>query len=266
MPTLTRSDDLSIFYQTYGTEQQNPSIVFLNGMTQTTRHWVTHGRDLKDDFHVVTYDARGQGRSDIPDEAPSLDDHVRDLTALLDHLEIDRAHLVGFSHGARIALSFAADVADRIDHLVLTSATATPTARARLIVRAWGEILDSGGLEALAWASLSDIVGNRFLENNEAIIDNIIRASVDRNTEEGTRRLLEGLQQFDPLDDIARRVEAPTRVLAATDDPLVTPDGAAELAELCGGTHELVEDCGHTIPIERPDDFQRLVREFLPST
>ena len=266
MPTLSTFDGLSLHYETHGFDEPNPPVVFLNGLTQTTRNWTTHTRTMHHRFRVITYDARGQGQSDIPDDAPQLEVHARDLEALLDELDVDRAHLVGFSHGARVALGFAADYPERVDHMVLTSATARPTALARTIVRCWAEILKRGGLESLAWAAIPHIVGNDFLEQHGFLLDNIVRASVDRNPEEGTRLLLDGLREFPDLSGLAERIQAPTLVICADADPLVTPEGARKLADLCDGQFELVENSGHTVPIERPDKFRELITDFLSNS
>lgn len=263
MAHFTTSDGISLHFETHGFENAGPALVFLNGLTQTTRHWATHRRALCDERRVLTYDARGQGDSDAPEGVPSLADHVRDLRELLEHLDITSSDLVGFSHGARLALGFATEYPARLRRLVLCSATASPTALARTIVRSWGHILDQGGLAALAWASIPTIIGNEFLEKNEFLLENIVRASVDRNTEQGARMLLEGLARFPELNDLAGKVTAPTLVISADHDPLVDQEGARKLAELCGGTHALVENCGHTIPIEKPDIFRSLIVDFL---
>lgn len=263
MGTFVTTDDLEIHYETAGFDQQAPVLIFLNGMTQSTRHWSSQTRQMRRDYRVLTYDARGQGTSSVPATAPTLEEHARDLQQLLDHLDVDTAHLVGFSHGARVALGFATHFGDRVDKLVLCSATAEPTALARTVVRSWVELLDHGGLSALAWASLPTILGDAFLEKNEALLPNIVRASVERNSLEGTRKLLEGLIDFPALDDLAGKITSPTLVLSADADPLVTPEGAKKLATICGGTHHLVPNSGHTIPIEYPEKFRQLITDFL---
>jgi len=244
---------------------RRPAVVFLNGMTQSTAHWKSQARAFADAFVVVTYDARGQGDTPAGDEPLSLPLHADDLAGLLDELGIETAHVVAFSHGARIALQFANSHRDRLRRLVLVSAVARPSALARMIIRSWREVLDRGGLEALAWASLPMILGEEYLEGSERMINGIVKASVDRNSEEGIGRLLEAMVQKPDLTDLARGVEADTLVISASDDLLVPRAGAEELARLCGGDHVEVAGSGHTIPIERPDEFRRIVRQFLAS-
>ncbi|MFU8806046.1 MAG: alpha/beta fold hydrolase [Bradymonadaceae bacterium] len=263
MPSLTLEDGSSIHFETHGFDAENPAVVFLNGMSQTTQHWTSHARSLREHYRVVTYDALGQGKSDVPNEAPTIERHADDLLAILDELDLERVCLVGFSHGARVALGFAALHPDRVSGLALVSATARPTALARTIVRSWSEVLELGGLAAMAWSALPTILGTEFLEKNERLLSNIINASVQRNSPEGVRMLLEGLTNFPNLDELATRVRAPTLVIAGDQDLLVEPEGARKLASLCGGEYLEIVNTGHTIPIERPKEFREMVVDFL---
>lgn len=264
MPAFITPDGCRLHYRTHGFEQAGDTLVFLNGMTQSTAHWNSQAKAFAEaGFRVLTYDARGQGDSDLGEAELTLELHARDLAGLLDELGVARAHMVGFSHGARVALAMAHWQPGHVDKLVLCSATARPTALARAIVRAWQGALEAGGLEAMSWASLPTILGNDFLEANEKIIAGIVRASVQRNRPEGVRALLEAMMAYPDLAELAGKVRAPTLVLSADQDLLVTPDGARELARLAGGRHELIHGVAHTIPIEAPEVFRDLVTDFL---
>jgi pimeloyl-ACP methyl ester carboxylesterase len=263
MPEITLFDDVPLHYELAGWDRDADVVVFLNGMTQSTQHWSSHARSFSEHLRVVTYDARGQGGRPTGDVELTLEQHADDLAELLDALDVERAHIAGFSHGARVALAFANAHAHKLDQLVLVSATAAPTGLARTIVRSWREVLERGGLEAMAWSSLPTILGTRYLEQNERIIPGIIKASTQRNSKEGVAKLLDAMIAYPDLGELAQGVRAPTLVMAADADLLVTPSGAQKLAELCSGRFELVEDCGHTIPIERPEEFRSAVLDFL---
>lgn len=254
---------MTVHHELHGFESGRPVVVFLNGMTQSTAHWRSQARAFAERYAVVTYDARGQGATPVGDEALTLSLHADDLAALFDEVGVDEAHVVGFSHGARVALQFANSHPDRIRRLVLVSATASPDGLARTIVRSWREVLDIGGLEAMAWASLPAILGAEYLDQSERILAGIIKASVERNDAKGVRRLLDAMMEYPDLVDLARGVRADTLVISATEDLLVSRAGASELAELCGGEHHVIEGCGHTIPIERPQEFRAVVQQFL---
>ena len=264
MPKFTTSDGTALHYKTTGFDDDGPVVVFLNGMTQSTAHWNSQAKAFAEaGFRVLTYDARGQGESDIGEAELTLELHADDLDALLGELGVDKAHLVGFSHGSRIALGVANHHPERLQRLVLCSATARPTALARTIVRSWHGVLTNGGLEAMSWSSLPTILGDDFLEKNEHILEGIVRAAVQRNSEAGVRALLEAMMDYPDLSELAESVSAPTLVVSADQDLLVTAEGAAKLAELAGGEHAEVTGVGHTIPIEAPEEFRTLVIGFL---
>lgn len=261
---MFQSQDAQIHYELHAQAPSSaPWVVFLNGMTQTTMNWKSQARLLERRANVLMYDARGQGKSEVGPQELSLGLHADDLARLLDSLSIERAHLVGFSHGSRVALAFANAHAHRLGRLVLCSATANPTGLAKTIIRSWREILALGGLEAMSWASLPNILGARFLGENEALIDGIIKASVKRNTLEGVTRLLDAMIAYPSLDELAQGVSAKTLVISADQDPLVDSQGAAQLAQLAGGDHLIIEGSGHTIPIEAPEQFHEAIAEFL---
>ncbi len=249
------------------TGTQSNALVLLNGMSQSTVNWMSQARRLSQDFFVVSYDARGQGRSPIGTEPLTLDVHVNDLCKVLDALEIPQAHLCGFSFGARLALGFAARRPSRVGKLVLTSSGAHEPgggALRRMMVRSWSETLRLGGLEAMTWCALPYILGERFLRSHEAQMNNIVRTTLQRNSAEGLRAVLDGYLAFPPPEDDARVVRAPALLIGAGEDLLVPRASVERLSSLLANArHLFLEECGHTLPIENPEGWRQEVLEFL---
>jgi pimeloyl-ACP methyl ester carboxylesterase len=266
MPYFTTQDGCRLFYETQGVEPSKRVVVFLNGTLQNTLHWKTHAKALKDQFWVVMYDARAQGQSDLGSQELSLDGHVGDLSALLQHLGVEKAHLVGLSHGAKVALTYAAQSPQHVDRLVLCSVGATATCRSKLLVKSWLEILKDSGLEAMAWFALPIVFGERFLKQRQRILDSIVKGIVMRNSKEALIAHFEAMVTYPPLSQIARHVHVPSLVISGSDDPLVTEEGAKELAELCGGRQKHIVGVGHTVPAEAPELFNETTLEFLCET
>jgi len=255
------SPDLSIFYETRG---EGPPLVLLNGMSQTTQNWMSQVRHLSTHFNVLSWDARGQGRSGLGEQELTLDLHAADLLQLLDALGLERVHLCGFSYGARLALAFAARSPDRVERLVLTSLGDGSGALRNVIVRSWQEVLERGGMTAMAWASIPHILGEDFLSRYEGQMEAVIRATVSRNSEAGLKALLAGLSSFPPTSDDAVRCPMPALVISADRDPLVSLESALALKDsFVNAEHRLVEGCGHTIPVELPEIWRRYVLDFL---
>lgn len=265
MPSFERpGDDPDIWYERRG---EGPTIVLLNGMSQSTANWMSQTRVLSETYDVITYDARGQGRTPVGDVATSLDVHASDLDALLEHLEVERPALVGFSHGARVALAFAARFPRRPAALVLSSAGAGDDALRDTMIRAWAEILRLGGVEAMAWCAIPDILGRDFLAKHRGQLEAMVRATVQRNSAEGLGRLLEGLQGYGDAAEDAAKVLCPTLVLSADQDRLVSAGGARTLAASLTAAslveQRVLAECGHTAPIEQPEAWRDEVTAFL---
>jgi 3-oxoadipate enol-lactonase len=263
VPYFKTSDGCRIFFEYSQPGLPKPVIVFLNGVTQTTVNWTTVCNRLKDDFRVLTCDSRAQGRSDPGKEPLSLDLHGSDLYNLLEYVGVEKAHVVGLSRGSSIALVFASRFPDRVDRVVLCSATLKPTCRAKLTVACWLRTLKREGVEAMAWVALPFIFGENFLLRSKGILDKIVKAIVRRNRKDDLIAQLETMADLTPLSFAAQDVRCPVLVLSASDDPLVTLEGARELAELCGGRHERLLGLGHSIPLEAPELFVDILKRFL---
>lgn len=96
-----------------------PTIVMAPGMFDNGRRWVPLGSDLVDDYEVITYDARGHGRSDAPETGYDIDNRVADLVGLVNGLDLTDPILVGHSVGGVTAAWAAADHPDLPRALVL---------------------------------------------------------------------------------------------------------------------------------------------------
>lgn len=95
-------NDTKLYYEVAGSG--NP-VVFIHGFSLDTRMWDAQYHVFAERYRVIRYDMRGYGNSELPtDESYS---HAGDLKALLDVLEIKKAHIIGFSMGGGTAVEFA---------------------------------------------------------------------------------------------------------------------------------------------------------------
>jgi pimeloyl-ACP methyl ester carboxylesterase len=265
VPHYTTPDECNIFYRTYGVDTSKPVVVFLNGTTQTTLYWGNHVPLFSKGYGLLFYDGRGQGQSELGAVPISLQLHVSDLRNLLEHLSVDQAHLVGISHGARVALEFALEFPKMVNQLVMCSISAQTSDRCRAIIRSWLEILKLSGLKAMAWAALPVVFGNQFLRDHQKIIDKIVSAVELRNSRNALIAQLDAVLNYPAPDRIPTDFDNPTLIITGSQDPLVEPDDVRQLAYHCHATHKQLAGIGHSIPAEAPEIFQNLVLEFFDS-
>ena len=111
------ANGIQLHYQQFG---EGPPVVMIHGITGNLAVWhLEIVPALMSEYRITTYDLRGHGYSDVPPTGYTTADHATDLKHLLDTLGIPRAHVVGHSFGADIALHFTILFPERVDRLVL---------------------------------------------------------------------------------------------------------------------------------------------------
>lgn len=263
MPYFITQDGCSLYYELIGEGPDKPTIAFVNGTLQTTVYWKLVSKAFTHRYRLLIYDCRGQGESDLGHLPMSLKQHTEDLKDLLDALDVEKTALVGISHGARVAMGLADVRPDLISRMVLCSISTKAPVRAKMIVRSWYEILQQHSLDAMVWAAVPLVFGSRFMHENVKVLERIVKTIVRRNRTESLRAHLKAMQRYSPLSRDLKKTPFLVLVVIGEDDPLVTVEGAFEIARTCGGRHEVLKGVGHSIPAEAPDIFIRLVLEFL---
>jgi pimeloyl-ACP methyl ester carboxylesterase len=115
--SVTSINGIDIHYWQVG---EGPDLVMLHGLTGNLAVWhLKLVPLLRDRYRITTYDLRGHGRSGMPRSGYTTADHVSDLEGLMAVLDVGRAHLLGHSLGADVALHFALRHPDMVDRLVL---------------------------------------------------------------------------------------------------------------------------------------------------
>lgn len=263
MAYFRTQDGCSLYYEPIGFDFARPVVVFLNGTLQTTLYWKAIASSLKPEFRSLLYDARGQGESELGGLPLSLDLHLSDLHALVRHLELESVCLVGLSHGALLAYAMARRKPETVKRLAICSIGVRAPLRARLIVRSWLKIVESGGLEPLVVSALPHIFGESYLARNSKILDRVAKAIVRRNRAPSLTAHLSAMAGYPSLRSMLGTLEMPSLVMCGSDDPLVSAGGAAEVAQKSGGRHLVVKGAGHSVPVEEPELFLKTVSQFL---
>ena len=224
----------NLYYELNGQGPGKPVITCIIGTLQTTINWKAVVQRLSHQFCFLTYDCRGQGASDLGDEPLSLERHVEDLQGLWEELKIRQSHLVGLSHGARVALALVQSLPEQVLRMVLCSISPRAGFRARMIVRSWLEILQRHSLDAMVWAAVPHVFGRNYLRQNEKMLDRIVKTIVRRNNTDALRAHLEALVRYPPLSGDLKRLPCLSLVVSGEDDPLVSAEGVVEMARICG--------------------------------
>jgi pimeloyl-ACP methyl ester carboxylesterase len=127
MPTLTRGD-FETYFETSGAGEP---LLLISGLSASHLVWRGLVPFLERTLRVITFDNRGAGQSSVPDAPYSIDQMAADTLALMDHLNIASANVVGWSMGGLVAQTLAVKYPQRVNRLVLLSSLLAPDAMVR---------------------------------------------------------------------------------------------------------------------------------------
>lgn len=252
-----------------------PTVLLIMGVSGQRILWP---RELVDalvtgGYHVVAHDNRDVGRSTVLDDLPvdlamvtaamnghpftapyGLSDLALDAVGLLDHLEVERAHVVGVSMGGMIAQHLAVDHPGRVASLTSINSTPGMTPPAEPLAESV-EVPDPTPPTDRAAFMDWFVTGLRELSSpqyfDEAETRELARAVHERGVhpQGNLRHLLAILADGDRTDRLAR-VTAPTLVVHGADDPLVdVAEGRATARAIPGARLLVLEDMGHELPL-----------------
>ncbi len=221
-------------------------------------------------FRVVRFDFRGQFLSPGPAHG-SMPDHASDVVALLDHLGVDDAHLVGASFGAEVALLVAAAYPDRVRSLTCITATDRLTeemVKDSLELRDAAAAAAKGGDGARVFEILAPVTfSEAWLAENDGLIAQRRRqfSAMPRSLFEGLVGLMSAFVTLD-LEGQLQRIGAPTLVLGAELDAIFPAPHSETLAGSINGARlEILEGVGHGSIVEASDRVIDRVMDFVSS-
>jgi 3-oxoadipate enol-lactonase len=247
-----------------------PALVLTHAGVADSSMWDELVEPLAERHRVIRYDLPGYGRSLLQ---PGPRSHVDDLRALLDRLGVERASMVGLSHGGRVDLEFALEHPERVDALVLVAPGLPEHEWSEEAEKASEEedrLFEEGDLDGAAEVNLRIWVdGPRRGPDAVPEVRERVRTMVMRSFELYRKVLEEGepgpVARLDP-PAMARlgEIRVPTLIVVGDAD---VPDILAicdQLAAGIPGSRMVVyEDVAHMLPMERPDEFAQLVLDFL---
>jgi pimeloyl-ACP methyl ester carboxylesterase len=235
-------------------------VVLVHGLADDHRAWRHVVAPLLPARRVILYDLRGHGQTTLGDADGTLRQLGDDLAALLDELGLERVTLAGFSLGGTVAMRLAIDHPERVAALALvaTSSRVNGAARAWYETRARLVDDDDPELRATLDADTRDVYRNR----PDEIADGLTirrQSTADARGYASACRAMAGLNEA-PLDDELGAVAVPTVVVAGDADQHCPPRaGEIVAARVAGSTLQVLSDCGHPIPVERPREVARAI-------
>ncbi len=276
--TVTR-DGVTLSYAVYG--GGSTTVLLMPTWTVVhSRFWKAQIGYLARHFRVVTFDGRGNGRSDRPVGAAAYtdDEYAADALTVLDATDTARAVVVGVSWGLTWGLHLAAEHPDRVAGLLGLGGSSNVS-----IPRTGRDVIDWDGpsTSAEGWAKynrqywlqdgyadfLEFFFGQMFSEpHSTKQIEDAVGWALE-TTPQAVADASAGMHGYDgiattPIEDVCARVSCPVLLVHGTQDAISPAAVSQRIAELTGGSVVLLEGVGHGPSARHPVVVNHLIRDF----
>lgn len=266
----------TIAYHESGTGEN--TLIAIHGLGSYMPAWKMNIDALSESLRVIALDLPGYGKSTKSADNYSISFFAESVTQLMDALDVDQATVMGHSMGGHIALYLAAQHPDRIEQLILSAPAGFEqfTAQDRQVFQA---TVSAGAIAATPESMIRQNMAVTFYEM-PADAQFMVEDRITMMNKPGFKNYVEAqagsifAMLEEPVWDMLPSIDQPTLVIFGKQDALIpnrymhpglsVEDVARQGAErMPDATLKLIDNAGHFVHFEKPDEFNRLVLEFL---
>jgi 3-oxoadipate enol-lactonase len=259
------TDNLNIYFEVQGNENAKETLVFLNGLSQSTVSWILTTPYFKNDYRIVLIDFIFQGQSDKIGEWRSFDTHARDVVSVLDYLKIDKAIVAGLSYGSLVAQHLAINHENKISKLLLISTFAHKTPYYDAIELSWWRALEFGGYNLMLDIMLPSVLSENYFLNPLIPIDLMKQTRQEANEDkQALFKLMRATKERVDYRPELKKITVPTIVIQGEKDLLLPVHMAGEVAKAIPNSQfKVIPHVGHTLNLEAVPQMVAIIKDFL---
>ncbi len=237
-------------------------IVFIHGVGLDHQMWDKQV-DYLNEYSILTYDLLGHGKTPCDKDKLSLRDFSNQLLEILDHLDVEKINLIGFSLGSLIALDFSSHFQKKVEKLILIGTTYKRSDEERSLVL---DRYNQAKLnKPISKQALKRWFSDKYLENNPATHD--LFTKILNKGPKDQKNFLKAYELFaNHYDDFEaiRKINRKTLVMTGSNDVGSTPTMSKELVkDLVNSTYIEIKNGKHLCSIECADDVNMKVKNFI---
>ena len=264
MPTQGVATGVSLYYEWHGEERDGLPVVFIRGTGATGSRWMPQVEEYVEQYRCLIFDNRGSGGSDSPPGAYTVGGMTDDAVALMDELEVDRAHFSGLSLGGAIAMDLAIRFPDRVATLQLHGTWGRTHGYARMYLGFLKTMLERGDTDLYYEGALLYLFPPDYItENYDRLMGILEGMKANASDPTGLMGQLEANLTHDVSDRLGQ-IMAPTLITVGELDMCIPPYFARELNEAIAGSELVVFPGGsHLFGIQDPATFNAATLEWL---
>ncbi len=259
-----KANGINLYYEIHG---EGEPLVLVPGLGSDLTRWYRNLPGLAKEFRVITFDNRGAGRSDKPDEPYSMEMMADDIAGLLDELGVEKTHLLGISMGGMLSLNFAILHGDRL--ITLLPGCTRPGGVHNIIDGAGAGALDPALMDALPIEErnrnlMPQLWSEGFIRDNPDIVDEYVKTvSAYPATPASYRRQMTAADAHDTWDRLPE-IRVPTLVVHGAEDRLIPAGNGAIIADRIPGAELVIlPGLGHGFYSEAVDQVNAIWIAFM---
>lgn len=242
------------------------TIVFAHGLLWSGEMFAAQVAALGDRYRCVSFDFRGQGRSEVTAGGYDMDTLADDAAALIERLGCAPCHFAGLSMGGFVALRLAIRRPELLSSLILLETTADPepaenVPRYRLLnfVARWF------GMRLVAGRVMPIMFGEKFLTDPARAAERSEwRRRLLANHRVGVSRAVAGVIEREGVIDEIDRIRLPTLIVVGDQDVATVPEKSERMqARIAGSRLVVVPGAGHSSTVEEPAAVNAAIERFL---
>lgn len=263
------ADGVKLYYEETGS---GTPIIFAHEFATDHSGWEPQVRHFARRYRCVTFNARGYPPSDVPGDVDAYSQAIAagDIAAVLRHLKIDKAHVVGLSMGGGATMQFGLDHADMALSLVVAGAgygsKPETTRQFRIDAETMAERYDKEGSEAVA-EFYGQALGRLPFKAKDPRGWARFRELLGRHDPKGAAMIMRGIlarrPSFWDLQDQLRKLTVPMLVVAGDEDDWCIEPSLFLKRTVPSAALWVLPKTGHTINEEEPDAFNRGLQDFF---
>ena len=261
VPKFAKIGDVNLQYVVEGSGDW---IVLIGGFaTAYWQSWSRYMPAMTQKYRVLAFDSRGSGLSDAPDYPYTTAMMANDTLGLMDHLGIDRAHILGRSLGGCIAQQIALNSPSRVRSLAMTASFARIGNRGGTIVRHWLDTITQIGFPGFFDQLMTYFYTAEYYETNaEDVARTISGLLTSPRSERAFLNTGNAIMTHDVLDRL-KEISSPTILLCGAEDVIIPPRHAEEMGRrLPRADVHIIPRSAHGFLSEHPASFDLITGFF----
>ena len=255
---------IHLYYEDHG---KGSPLLLVSGLSGGSWSWYGQVPFFEKHYRTIVFDNRGAGRSDTPEGPYTMRQFAEDALCLLDAAHVEQAFVLGLSMGGMIAQELALLAPHRVRALVLGCTHCGGTLRIPPSREAMEALINNAGLsqEQIVDKNLPFFFSDSCRHDHPEVISRYrnVQLNAPLQPEQAFHAQLAAIGSFDACGRISE-IQAPTLIIAGTEDALVPFENARILAERIPHANLVrIPGAGHAIHAECRDDLNVLAHDFF---